>query len=557
MEIIFEAHMISDRFKNFGGRATNMVFVVLVVLLVAFISSRRFMRFDLTEDSRYTISNTTKDTLGSLDDVVTVKVFFSKKLPADLQELAQIVRDTLDEYKSFSPSGYFDVRYIDPAESDQARSEATALGIPEVRMQFVKQDKAEVQNGFLGIGIYYEDKKEALPFVAQTANFEYDLTATIKKVTTSNIKTVGFLTGHNERSILEDPFGDRTKNGEYTELKRVLEKTYAVKSVDVSTGEDITGVDTLVVAGPKLPLSARDLYEIDQFVMRGGSVVWLVEGVDVSTTLQAVIANNNIGPLLKHYGFGLEPVLVKDAIHETATFSQGYSSLIVPYPLWPKLVKQNFLASNPVVSSIDSLVLPWSSPITLVDKEGSALAQTTDQAFSIASPFSLDPMDRTVSGKQEQFVMVAFKNAALTSFYAGKEVPPVSDREDKAADKESTQSTPQSTADLSKKVTKPATDDKIRMLAVGNSLFATNSMARQFPENLNFIQNAIDYITLDSSLIEIRAKTFSQRPLREVSDRAKTTVKFLVIFGIPIIVALGGFAKSWMRKKAKNRLLAL
>ena len=535
----------------------NSVFVVLIVLLVAFISSRRFVRFDLTEDSRYTISNTTKDTLRGLDDVVTVKVFFSKKLPEDLQELAQIVRDTLDEYKSFSPSGYFDVRYIDPSESDQARSEATALGIPEVRMQFVKQDKAEVQNGFLGIGIYYEDKKEALPFVAQTANFEYDLTAAIKKVTASTIKTVGFLVGHGERSIFEDPFGDRTKNGEYTEFKRVLEKTYAVKSVDTSKGEDITGVDTLVVAGPKSSLSARDLYEIDQFIMRGGSAVWLVEGVDVSTTLEAVIADNNIGPLLKHYGFGLEPVLVKDALNETATFSQGYSSLIVPYPLWPKLSKQNFLASNPIVSSIDSIVLPWSSPITLLDKDGVALAQTTNQAFTIASPFNLDPMERTISGTQEQFTMVAFKNADLTSFYAGKEVPPVSAVKDEGAEQESPQNALQSTEDLSKKVTKSSTDDTVRMLVVGNSIFATNSMARQFPENLNFIQNAIDYITMDSSLIEIRAKTFSQRPLREISDRAKTPIKFFVIFGIPILIALGGFAKSWMRKKAKNRLLAL
>jgi len=90
------------------------------------------------------------------------------------------------------------------------------------------------------------------------------------------------------------------------------------------------------------------------------------------------------------------------------------------------------------------------------------------------------------------------------------------------------------------------------MLVVGNSIFATNSMARQFPENLNFIQNAIDYITMDSSLIEIRAKTFSQRPLREISDRAKTPIKFFVIFGIPILIALGGFAKSWMRKSSAS-----
>ena len=131
-----------------------------------------------------------------------------------------------------------------------------------MQINVIEKDKAEIANVYMGIAILYADKKEVLPVVQTTANLEYDLTSAILKVTSKEIKTLGFLTGHDELDVFGQAFGP---------LRQELSKQYDVRKVPIEADKAIDAdVATLVVAGPKKELTEREKYEIDQFIMRGG-----------------------------------------------------------------------------------------------------------------------------------------------------------------------------------------------------------------------------------------------------------------------------------------------
>ena len=175
---------------KYGGNTLAFILVVFgIVALINFLSSRRFIRADLTADKRYTISQSTKSVLDRLDDIVTIDVYFSRQ-PPRVAQIRQSVRDMLDEYRAFSKN--LEINFIDPATGDEAlKQKLRFMGIPEVQVNVIEKDKAELANVYMGIAILYEDKKEVLPVVQTTSNLEYDLTSAILKVTSTEVKTVG------------------------------------------------------------------------------------------------------------------------------------------------------------------------------------------------------------------------------------------------------------------------------------------------------------------------------------------------------------------------------
>jgi len=138
--------------------------VIAAVALANYVSGKFFYRLDLTENRQYTVSDATKRILKGLDDIVSVKAFFSKELPPETHSRVSAVRDLLSEYKNIA-GGKLRVTWEDPAESDEVRGMAMSLGVPEIRLQTFKRDKAETMLGFMGIGIMYADKKESIPIV--------------------------------------------------------------------------------------------------------------------------------------------------------------------------------------------------------------------------------------------------------------------------------------------------------------------------------------------------------------------------------------------------------
>ena len=534
---------------KYGGNTLAFILVVFgIVALINFLSSRRFIRADLTADKRYTISQSTKKVLKRLDDIVTIDAYFSRQ-PARIAQLRQSVRDMLEEYRAFSKN--LQINFIDPATGDEAQKQQLRfIGIPEMQINVIEKDKAEIANVYMGIAILYADKKEVLPVVQTTANLEYDLTSAILKVTSKEIKTIGFLTGHDELDVFGQAFGP---------LRQELSKQYDVRKVPIEADKAIDAdVATLVVAGPKKELTEREKYEIDQFIMRGGRALFLVDPVLIQYEgLNVSSLTTGLNDLLEHYGVKLNDNLVLDVSMDQLTYSQGFMTVTTGYAYFIKVLKQyqyrtgetsDGLSKDSIITNqLESLTFPWAGSLELIPNadtpvEAIALAKTSRGGWTAQSPYNISPTNRQFqppASVQQAHTVAISLSGVFKSFYAGKAIPPAESSEPdevvtaKPAEEERTTKTDSETTQI---------------VVVGNSQFLQQGR----PDGQLFFLNTVDWLTLGEELINIRSHGVTNRPLKEVSESEKFFLKFISIAGVPILVVAFGLVRFFLRRRAKR-----
>ena len=536
--------MATNKRITHSGNTLSLVAIIFgILVLINFLSTRRFVRTDLTEDKRYTISKATKEVLGALDDIVTITVYFSTS-PAEVAQIGRNVRDILDEYKAFSKNLQID--FVNPANFDDAqKQELRFKGIPEAQINVMRKDKAEIANVYMGISIGYSSKEEALPIVQSTANLEYELTSTILKVTTKEAKTVGFLTGHGEFDI-------NAQN--HQQFRQLLDKNgqgqYNVTSVSLQGGSAVDEtVSTLVIAGAQQPLTEREKYELDQFIMRGGRVVFLVDPIQIQPgTMQATPLSTGLNDLLEHYGAKLgNNLLIDRKFHDNARFQQGRMTIFQPYPYFVQIRKPNFSAEHVVTNQLEILTLPWTSSLEVIAKEGvtpTTLAKTSEFGQTLQGYYNLMPNFPIPDTEAQAYPVAVALEGTFKSFYANKEIPPAaSDDATRTEDGESATSLQTDEAQT------PITESvQTQIVVVGNAQFLTQMR----PDGVNFFLNTVDWLTLGDALIGIRSQTITNRPLRDASEIEKNLIKYLCIVGIPLFVVIFGLVRYFLKNRAKR-----
>ena len=534
---------------KYGGNTLAFILVVFgIIVLINFLSSRRFVRADLTAEKRYTISQSTKKVLKRLDDIVTIDAYFSRQ-PARVAQIRQSVRDMLEEYRAFSKN--LQINFIDPAAEEEAQKQKLRfMGIPEVQVNVIEKDKAEVANVYMGIAILYADKKEVLPVVQTTANFEYDLTSAILKVTSKEVKTIGFLTGHDEIDVFDQAFGP---------LRQELSKQYDVRKVPIDAGKAVDAdVATLVIAGPKKELTEREKYEIDQFIMRGGRVCFLIDPILIQYQgLNVSPLKTGLNDLLEHYGAKLNDNLVLDVSMGQLVYSQGFMTVTTGYAYFVKVLKEyryrtgetsDGLSQDSIITNqLESLTLNWASSLELLPQEDAsveaiALAKTSRGGWTAQSPYNISPTDRQFqppASVQQAHTVAVSLSGVFKSFYAGKAIPPV----------ESSESDEAVTAKPAEEERTTKTDSEAtQIVVVGNSQFLQQSQR----DGQLFFLNTVDWLTLGEELINIRSHGATNRPLKEISESEKFFLKFISIAGVPILVVAFGLVRFFLRRRAKR-----
>ena len=518
--------------KRRTGTAVEIVIVAAIIILANLISQSVFGRLDLSEGNIYSISESTKTVLRDLDDIVNIKVYFSEKLPPYLTTLTREIRDMIDEYGAYAGADLV-VDFEDPAADPETEQRVRSLGIPQVQLNIIEKDKAEVMNAYLGIAILFEDRKEVIPVVQGAVYLEYELTSAILKVTSKEPKTVGFLTG--DRSLSGDP---------YEAVRRAMQKQYSVTTVSISGGEMVPPeVNTLVVARP-LGLSEWETFAIDQFLMRGGRALFLIDGTTIPDEgpLVAVPAQTGVDSLLAHYGVRVNPDLVFDRQCGNATFSTGFFRYTVPYMLWPMVTKTGFNEDSPVTDQLERVVFPWVSSIDFTKDpdtfpEIEVLARSSVQSWTETEQLDLNPQrdfrPTTPLGPRNMAVLLG---GSFPSFFSGLPVPEPGDTVPPWAG--------------------PNLDvgPETRIIVIGSSRFIQSDYLSQYPENGTFFLNAVDWLTLGDSLIGIRSRVVTARPLRETSESAKSSVRFASTFGIPILLIIWGLLRRYMKSFRKGGL---
>ena len=541
---------MSDKRLKYGSNTVVVIALIIgILVLINYLSARRFLRFDLTEDKRYTVSKATKNVINSLDDIVMITAYFSTE-PAEVNRIRRDIRDVLDEYDAFSQK--LKIKFIDPGEFDDTqKQELRFKGIPEVPINVLQKDKAVIANVYMALSVGYSGKEEVLPVVRSTSNLEYELTSTILKVTTKEAKTIGFLTGHDEFDI-------NAPTQEFQHLRELLDKSakgqYNLSSVDLKAGEPVNPtVTTLVVAGPKQALSEREKYEIDQFIMRGGRAIFLIDPVIMQPqTVQATPLSTGLNDLLEHYGVKLGNNIVADLrFHDSVQLQQGFVRVVQPYPYFVKIAKNNFSKENAVTSQLEALTLPWTSSLEVLTKEGviaTPLAKTSEFGQSSQGFYNLMPGTPIPNTDTQVYTVAAALGGKFKSFYADKDIPPATSAAGNGDEGEGTSSQAENTEGRTT-ITDSA---ETQIIVVGTSQFLT-----QINRNsVDFLLNSLDWLTLGETLIGIRSYTITDRPIKDVSGIEKNFIKYFCMIGIPLLVVLIGLIRYLLSRRVKRLVAA-
>jgi ABC-2 type transport system permease protein len=517
-----------------------IVSAVVILAIINLFSSRHFHRFDLTSNKEYTLAKSSKRIVGGLKDLLTIKAYFSEKLPPYLVNLKRQVEDLLEEYQAYA-KGNLRVEFIDPGDNPQLARTLQFQGIPQVQLNILEHDKYQVMNAYLGMSIEYEDRREVIPAVLprNVGNLEYDLTSAIIKVISAQVRPIGLLTNNPSVNLKND----------YRQISDALERQYSVRQIDLTQTNTIPRqLGALIIFSPQ-DFTDRQLYELDQFFMNGGKLICLVDTVELEQgALNASVKVPNITKLLEHYGVSVHDDLVADLrSHSMASFNTGFVSFALPYPFFIKITREGLAKDSPIVNRLESLVLPWASSLDVnkTAEEGvevTRLASTTPYALSQHAPFDLNPQQRFRPKKEdlEQRLMAVMLKGTFPSYFKDKPVP------EETPEPEPTPARPR--PEEPKTITESS---ETELLVVGTSRFISDRQLYQFASNMIFMQNAVDWMALGEDLIGIRTREATERPLRELSDGQKTTVRYLDTFGASVLVVLFGLTRIVLKRRKR------
>lgn len=506
----------------------RVLLVLGILILVNFISVRIFNRIDLTKAGVYTLSDASKALVRNLDDRVTVKAYFTEDLPAPYNNNRRAVLDILNEYKAFA-KGNLHYEFINP-EGEKNEREAQQAGVPPVEVQVVKEDKFEVKRAFLGLVFLYEDRKETLPIIQNLGSLEYDISSALKRLTTRVKKRIGYTTGHQEPQLTN-----------LQHANKELSAQYDLVPIDLSSGKTTIPQDlaALLVIAPQAKFSDSAGYQIDQYIMNGGKVAFLLNKVNASLQQRyAQPMNLGLEDMLENYGIRINGDLVRDAQCANITVMQQQGPFQmqsqIPFPYLPNAVDMN--TSNPIVKDLHSLIFFFVSSLdtSLAAPKGlraEVLVRSSKHSGRQGGFIMLDPFHQYTPNElaESGIPMAAVVNGSFKSFF------PTSGGEGKA---------------LISQVTK---SPETRIIVVGDGDFMKDEFLTN-RNNLTFFINIIDYLADDAGLITIRSKDASQPPLEQVADGTKKMLKYGDLI-LPPLLVIGYGLLRWRRRVVLKRSL--
>jgi gliding-associated putative ABC transporter substrate-binding component GldG len=522
--------------RSLKAQALGRIAIVAVILiLLNVVSIRVFGRLDLTERGLFSLAEASKELVRNLDDRVTVRVYFTPNLPSPYNTHYRALVDQLNEYKAYA-GGNLQIEFIDPS-GEKGEQEAQQQGIAPVQVQVLEQDKFEIKRAYMGMVFLYEDKREVIPVMRGTSSLEYDISSTIRRLTTRVQKKIGFTTGHGEPGL-----------NELQRFRQLVERQYELTTVDLSTAEPVPqDVAALIVMAPNSRYSDQAKYALDQYIMRGGRVAFLLNKVDANLQNRFGRAvEHGLEDLLETYGLRINPDLVRDAQCASVNIVQqqmGFSfQSQVPFPYLP--MASDFNRENIMVKDLQALVFFFVSSVDTVrlasrNLRGELLIRSSSQSGRQTQFFYIDPVQQfTRQDFSEQGIPLgALVQGEFPSHFAERPAP----------------------GDTTGGAIAPVTERLSRSLPTRITLVGDGDFARdQYlgnVDNLTLLANMVDYLVDDAGLITIRTKDVTLPPLDQVSDTARDLIKYGNMIIPPAIVVAVGLLR-WRIRKARKRALS-
>jgi gliding-associated putative ABC transporter substrate-binding component GldG len=552
------------------------VWVLLLLISANLALSFLPFRLDLTAERRYTLSEPVKEMLKGLDDGVSVTVLLDGDMPAGFRRLSGSAEDMLNAFRRAAP-GAVSFRFERPGigMDDSSRiilyDSLQRLGVnpTNVKAQTKKGESAEETLVFPGAVVSYKGREAGVDFLQgvgsagldalnrSEALMEYKLAEAIRKVSRDTVPMVGYLAGNGE------PLDLRV----YDLIERTLRPNYGFRILPIDSVSSIPTVfRALCVVKPLVPFTETQKFKIDQYVMNGGRVVWMLDrlyaGLDSLERSEgqfiAFDLGLNLEDLLFKYGVRINTDLVQDLQNDGIPSVVGKVGdkpqiQVLPWPYHPLLRDP---VGHPVTRNLDYVVSQFPHSIDTVKSPGirkTILLTTSPNSRILQTPARVEWNSIRKEEDLREFNRGSVPVAVLleggfTSLYANRLSQSLSDSMAAAG-----------------RPFLPSASAPNRMAVVADGDLALNPVSqqdgplsmgmngytRQSYANRDFLLNLLTYLTDDSGILEARGKDYTLRLLDpEKVEREKT---FWQVFNIAapiltVLLFLAGF-RAWHRRR--------
>ncbi len=512
----------------------QLVLVAVIVVLANTWAARTFWRLDLTEDRIYSLDLATKALMYRLDKPLIAKVYFTRGLQAPYNNHEQIVVDKLHDLQAYS-RGLMEIEVTDPTGVKELEAEARRFGVDPIQYRFKSANVTEMRKVYMGVALVYGDRQQVLPAITQTDSLEYDLARAIRALVSDDERpTIGWATGADEPDLF-------TGKGPLERIRTGLQEEFDVVPVELGGGGLVPDeVDALFVVGPRRPVGDRALYQLDQFLMRGGALaVFVTNTAPDFRTLRPRTVYHGLGPLLGHYGVKLNRDVVVDRKRNGMMrfpVRQGRAIVRLPvnYPLIPRADRLD--PDSPIVKGLESMLFPFASSLEIADPlppevHATVLAASNESSGRIRGIRTIDPNAyRIVAPGEERgsWPLLVALTGQFDSYFADKDIPPADDPDAPPDDP----------------AAKLRTSAPTRLVVAGSADFIAN--------NVPFVLNLADWMVQDESLIGIRSKTVRLAPLEPLEPARARLVKLANLGGGAVLLLVFVLVRWLVRRRGEG-----
>lgn len=560
----------------------QLVLGLVIIIFLNVIGYFFFARIDLTQEKRYTLSESSKKLMSNLEDIVFIRCYLEGDIPSEYKKLRNETKEMLDQFRAYNND--IEYEFVDPNNFENAKDKNEFYqrlfekGFSPLLTTSTNNNSQVQQYIFPYLEITYKGRTTIVPLIsskngfssdgivnASIENLEYNLYTAIRSVATQQRGKVAFLYGHGEWQVENIWDFISSLNEYYTvdsisineKLNALTERVY--DSVNPNLVKIKNKFDCLVIAKPTSIFSYKDLYLIDQYIMHGGKVLWLVDPLLVSMDSLQTQANTfaisnftGVDDILFRYGVKLNTNLVTDMQCAKIPIVTGQYQNNTPqmtyYP-WNFFPEISPNANHIISDKISPVKMEFASSIDTTNSPAkkTVLLSSSNRTRVLNSPVNVS------------LQMLKQKQDASLFNSGAKDVAILLEGEFSSAFKN--RLTPE--MELNSQMAYKDFSDTTAMIVIADGDVVRNDFmngqllplgydkyTRKMYGNKEFLVNCVNYLCGDEDLIPLRSREVIMRNLDLAKVEREKTAWQIVNVALPIvIIVLFGVLLALLRKK--------
>lgn len=569
-------------------KKTSFIITFGLVFLINLLFTYIDFKIDLTEDKKHSISEETKQIISNLDDIIFIKVYLDGEFPVEFNYLQNELLNLLNSLKQIAPKR-FEFEVINPNETNDEKEKQDLFkqlvknGLTPTDIEIRSTNSKSSQIIFPGALIYYKNRQNAVNFLKNSItkkpaeninisveNLEYEFASAIHQLSRETNEKIAFLEGNGELTVnqvydlTESVLKDNNKLSYHYDIERFNIKEFKIDSntmkADINRQiSDISKFKALIIAKPTISFNMLEKFIIDQYIMTGGKVLWLIDGVNAN--MDSLLNNKsfialkndlNIEDQLFKYGVRINANLVEDLRSTQIPIITGYSNNIPQqsYFAWPYYPLLSSESNHSISKGLDAIKTSFISSIDTIKNK---ISKTILLTSSKQSRINTTPAKISLSILENPPPIKSFNKAKIP-------VAVLLEGEFESVFKNRILPKEQSINFIDK--SRPT-----EMIVVADGDIAKNNISRNgnifplgydkfikhtYPGNKKFIMNCIHYLCDDIGLTKLKSKEIKLRLLDKQKINSSKYLIQIINIVLPLFLLLIFSLLFLYVKKKKN-----